>query len=76
MFDHGAALRVPFPEDSFGWAALMVWLGGAGSRRGGAGTVQVATANGPTFATPGDWIVLSTNGDYHVAFAGGGAQQA
>lgn len=73
IFDHGAALRVPAPEDSFGWGALMMWLGEAG-RRLGAACVRVSTATGDAVASPGDWIVLSASGEYHVAFsAGGGA---
>jgi len=31
--------------------------------------MQVATAFGPVIARPGDWIVLSHNGQYHVARA-------
>jgi len=65
-FDHGAALRVPPPHDSKSRSKLWMWLGEAGLALEG-GAVQVATPDGPAVATPGDWIVLSVSGDYHVA---------
>lgn len=67
-FDHGAALRVPSPEDARGWGALMAWLGQAG-RRLNTACVNVSTPSGETVATPGDWIVLSVSGEYYVAMA-------
>ena len=36
-----------------------------------AGAVQVCTPDGWTIAQPGDWIVLSVSGDFHVARTGG-----
>ena len=66
-FDHGAALRVPAAADGLGWSRLLAWLGGAGRPKGMHGLVEVATASGPAVAAPGDWIVLSAGGDYHVA---------
>jgi hypothetical protein len=33
--------------------------------------VQVCTPDGWTIAQPGDWIVLSVSGDFHVARTGG-----
>jgi hypothetical protein len=69
-FDHGAALRVPPPHDSKGWRALITWLGDDGFPLDDRGTLQVATASGPAVARPGDWIVLSVSGHYHVARTG------
>jgi hypothetical protein len=63
--DHGAALRVPPAHDAKGWLILMKWLGDAG-RLAGQGLVEVTTPAGAWVATPGDWIVLSVNGSYHV----------
>ena len=74
-FDHGAALRVPSPDDARGWGALMAWLGQAG-RRFGAACVHVSTGAGVAIAAPGDWIVLSVSGEYHVAFASGSVWNA
>lgn len=69
-FDHGAALRVPHAHDHNGWQMLMAWLGMAGLRLGQGGSVQVDTATGPAVAMPGDWIVLSVSGEFHVALTG------
>ncbi|MCI3132361.1 hypothetical protein [Phenylobacterium aquaticum] len=66
-FDHGAALRVPGPEDSRSWRALQTWLGECGAMIDPSGLVQVATPLGQEVARPGDWIVLSVSGDFHVA---------
>ena len=66
-FDHGAALRVPPPQDSKGRRALWQWLGDDGCPLDDRGAVQVSTAFGPVVARPGDWIVLSVSGQYHVA---------
>lgn len=68
-FDHGAALRVPPPTDSKGRRALYQWLGEEGCPLDDRGAVQVSTAFGPVVARPGDWIVLSVSGHYHVARA-------
>lgn len=67
VFDHGAALRVPAPADGLGWSRLLTWLGCAGRLKNSHGLVEVATPAGLTVAAPGDWIVLSAGGDYHVA---------
>ncbi len=69
-FDHGAALRVPPPHDARGWRALSQWLGDQGARLGERGAVQVKTAAGAVVAQPGDWIVLSVSGEFHVARSG------
>jgi hypothetical protein len=66
-FDHGAALRVPPAHDARGWRMLMEWLGACGRSLDRPGLVVVTTASGETIATPGDWIVLSVGGAYHVA---------
>ncbi len=65
-FDHGAALRVPPAHDDRSREKLWMWLGEAGAALDG-GAVRVFTADGPAVAAPGDWIVLSVSGDYHVA---------
>jgi hypothetical protein len=70
-FDHGAALRVPPAHDSRGQRALWTWLGDSGWPLDDRGAVQVSTPAGPAVARPGDWIVLSVSGDYHVARGGG-----
>jgi hypothetical protein len=66
-FDHGAALRVPPAYDSRGRRALWQWLGEGGCPLDDRGAVQVLTPAGPAVARPGDWIVLSYRGDFHVA---------
>jgi hypothetical protein len=48
---------------------LWHWLGDEGCPLDDRGAVQVSTAFGPMVARPGDWIVLSHNGQYHVARA-------
>jgi hypothetical protein len=63
--DHGAAIRVPPAHDANGWLVLMTWLGDAG-RLTDPGLVEVSTPLGTGIATPGDWIVLSATGSYHV----------
>jgi len=63
--DHGAALRVPPAHDAKNWLILMRWLDDAG-RLTGRGMVEVTTPAGADVAAPGDWIVLSANGAYHV----------
>jgi|GEM_PF-775622 len=67
-FDHGAALRVPPSDDTANWRNLLVWLGEAGRRLENA--VEVFTADGLARARPGDWIVLSATGAFHVARSG------
>lgn len=57
---------MPPPEDARSWRVLLAWLGEAGVKVG-RGAVQVATVPGHTVAFPGDWIVLSNRGYYHVA---------
>jgi hypothetical protein len=69
-FDHGAAIRVPPAHDRKGWQALTAWLGDCGAMSGRPGVVNVSTPVGITPAAPGDWIVLSVNGVYHVARSG------
>lgn len=66
-FDHGAALRVPPAHDANGWRILMEWLGDAGRCLDRPGVVAVETPIGAQVARPGDWIVLSVSGAYHVA---------
>ena len=68
-FDHGAALRVPPMHDARGRSALWAWLGESGCPLDDRGAVQVSTPEGPAIARPGDWIVLSFRGDFHVARA-------
>jgi hypothetical protein len=68
-FDHGAAIRVPPAHDANGWRMLMIWLGECGRRSEHVGLVEVTTPTGPAEAAPGDWIVLSVSGAYHVARA-------
>jgi hypothetical protein len=68
-FDHGAALRVPPAHDAANWRKLWYWLGEAASATSEPGVVEVSTANGRDVARPGDWIVLSVAGIFHVARA-------
>ena len=68
-FDHGAALRVPPAHDAKSWAKLWMWLGEDGCALDSRGAVQVSTPDGPAIARPGDWIVLSVSGRFHVAHA-------
>jgi hypothetical protein len=71
-FDHGAALRVPPPNDAKGRRALWRWLGEAGQPLDDRGAVQVSTGHGAVVAWPGDWIVLSVSGEFHVGRTGAG----
>lgn len=66
-FDHGAALRVPPPDDAENWRMLWMWLGEDAHSVAEASAVQVRTPDGPVIAHCGDWIVLSVTGDFHVA---------
>ena len=66
-FDHGAALRVPPAHDAKGRRSLWMWLGDAGCAFDDRGAVQVSTIQGVVIARPGDWIVLSFSGEFHVA---------
>ncbi len=68
-FDHGAALRVPPPQDRKSWAVLWDWLGPDAQAVPEATAVQVRTPDGPVVAHCGDWIVLSHSGCFHVAVA-------
>lgn len=45
----------------------MTWLGPQGRRMDQPGAVEVDTPAGRQQAMPGDWIVLSVSGDYHIA---------
>ena len=69
-FDHGAALRVPPAGDARNWQVLQMWLGDSALRIDDSGLVQVATPAGQQVARPGDWIVLTSGGDFHVAREG------
>lgn len=69
-FDHGAALRVPPATDARNWQVLQMWLGDSALRIDESGLVQVATPAGQQVARPGDWIVLTSGGDFHVACEG------
>lgn len=66
-FDHGAALRVPPPQDRKSWTLLWNWLGDEAHAMPEASAVQVRTPDGPVIAYSGDWIVLSHSGTFHVA---------
>lgn len=66
-FDHGAALRVPPPNDAESWRMLWMWLGEDARAVAEASAVQVRTPAGPVIAHCGDWIVLSHSGAFHVA---------
>lgn len=68
-FDHGAALRVPPPNDVRSWTMLWRWLGEDAEVISEGGAVQVRTPEGPVVAHCGDWIVLSHSGAFHVAHA-------
>ena len=65
-FDHGAALRVPPAHDVRNWRNLMTWLGPDGHAADDAGVVGVHAPGGWVEARPGDWIVLSVSGAFHV----------
>ena len=67
LLDHGAALRVPSSSDLKGREAFWLWLGQAGCPFDSGGAVQVSSVDGPIIALPGDWIVLSFIGTFHVA---------
>jgi hypothetical protein len=66
-FDHGAALRVPPPNDQASWQKLWAWLGDEAHSIAEGAAVQVHTPEGPVVAHCGDWIVLSHSGAFHVA---------
>lgn len=70
-FDHGAAMRVPAGHDAKAHRALQLWLGDEGAHIAQAGAFQVWTAEGWAVAWPGDWIVLSVSGGFHVAHSPG-----
>jgi hypothetical protein len=45
----------------------MTWLGANGQMSDRPGVVEISTPLGSVSAGPGDWIVLSYRGAYHVA---------
>jgi hypothetical protein len=49
---------------------LLIWLGDCGRLLDRPGLVGVTTPAGESPAAPGDWIVLSISGSYHVARSG------
>jgi hypothetical protein len=61
---------VPPPHDASNWRNLLAWLGEYGKRLSGQQGVEVHTPEGPTRARPGDWVVLSVSGQFHVARSG------
>lgn len=65
-FDHGAALRVPPAHDARNWTRLCHWLGDAWRPLAEPGLISVFTAGGWLTAGPGDWIILSVGGVFHV----------
>jgi hypothetical protein len=66
-FDHGSALRTPPAPDARSWDQLSAWLGDDGRTLDEPGTVSVLTPHGWTTARPGDWIILTVAGKFHVA---------
>lgn len=68
-FDHGAALRVPPPNDVANWRKLWMWLGADALSVAEGAAVQVRTPEGNVVAHCGDWIVLSVSGAFHVTHA-------
>lgn len=46
-----------------------MWLGDEAQALEEPGVVAVHTPDGPAVARPGDWIVLSVSGHFHVASA-------
>lgn len=64
--DYGAALRVPPAHDVANRAKLWAWLGASGLASDEVGEVLVDTPSGWRAARPGDWIVLTAKGRYHV----------
>jgi hypothetical protein len=68
-FDHGAALRTPPAHDARGWERLWTWLGDDGAPLDEPGAVLVRTPVGWVAARPGDWIILTVAGKFHVTAA-------
>jgi hypothetical protein len=68
-FDHGSAVRTPAPHDRRNWAKLWLWLGDDGAAGDEPGAVEVRTPEGWVIARPGDWIILTFSGSFHVAAA-------
>ncbi|HEX4183984.1 MAG TPA: hypothetical protein VHY34_12075 [Caulobacteraceae bacterium] len=66
-FDHGAALRTPPAHDARNWSKLWAWLGDSGRPLDRPGAISVLTPDGWVLAEPGDWIILSVGGQFHVA---------
>jgi len=65
-FDHGAAIRTPAAHDKRGWSRLWTWLGEDGAALDEPGAVSVRTPVGWITARPGDWIILTVGGAFHV----------
>ena len=65
-FDHGAALRIPSSHDGRARARLWQWLGEDGREGEEPYAIEVHTPQGWTPAWPGDWIILSVAGHFHV----------
>ena len=72
-FDHGAAIRTPAAHDARNWTKLWMWLGDDGAALEEPGAVSVRTPQGWTTARPGDWIILTVGGAFHVATGMAGA---
>jgi hypothetical protein len=66
-FNHGAALRTPPAHDARSWTKLWQWLGADGVALDEPGAASVRTPQGWITAWPGDWIILTVSGDFHVA---------
>lgn len=69
--DYGAALRVPPAHHAGNRARLWAWLGEHGCASERVGEVLIATPAGWTPAQPGDWVILTASGAYHVAVQSG-----
>jgi len=66
-FDHGAAVRVPPAHDARSWAKVWQWLADDGQALDEPGAVSIRTPHGWITANPGDWIILTFGGSFHVA---------
>jgi len=63
-------MRVPPAHDARNWRQLWAWLGEDGQALDHPGLAQVKTPGGWDIARPGDWIVLTVSGHFHVAHSG------